>query len=149
VPEVRHPQVLAYDQDGRLFPLLKPFREEARWAVRSISRLESCLDPGGSPEPTVLVMKPGRKPEKDMATLERLTGHDPNLQAVVIVEENQAGLAALAWDLGAAFVLFPPQVPVHLQEVVRGLMQLAIERQRTAMGQVKPIQPDSPSLARE
>jgi hypothetical protein len=54
--------------------------------------------------------------------LERVAWQYPEAVAVAVGDVPEAILADLAWDLGARYVLFPPQPRDLLLDVVAGLM---------------------------
>jgi hypothetical protein len=70
----------------------------------------------------VLVLKLGRDLEKELSVLEQATRLYPETPAVVVGDAVNAVLEGLAWDLGASYVLFPPQPREQLPEIVAGLM---------------------------
>ena len=70
----------------------------------------------------MLIVKAGRDLERELALLERATWLYPDVPAVLVGDGDQPELAGLAWDLGAACVLLPPQPRERLAEIVAGLM---------------------------
>ena len=72
--------------------------------------------------PTVLIVKAGRDLERELGLLERTAWLYPDAPAVLVCDGDQAELAGLAWDLGAAYVLLPPQPRERLAEITAGLM---------------------------
>jgi hypothetical protein len=119
---MRHPQVVVYEADGRLAALLRPLAQERRWALREPRRAETVLEHLSGGGPAVLVLRVGRDLEREMILLERAAWLYPAARAVVVAEVEQARLVGLAWDLGASFVLAPPQPRERLAELVAGLM---------------------------
>jgi DNA-binding NtrC family response regulator len=116
------PQIVVYEKDGRLKLQLEALAEERRWALREVRQPEACLRLLARGGPTVLVVKVGRDLEREFALLERATWLCPDARAVVAADGARSDLAGLAWDLGAASVLPPPQPPERLAEIVAGLM---------------------------
>jgi len=119
---MRLPQIVVHEKDGRLKSQLEALAERCRWVLRGASQAETCLrllKPGG---PAVLIVKAGRDLEGELALLERATWLYPDVPAVLVGDGNQPELAGLAWDLGAACVLLPPQPRERLAEIVAGLM---------------------------
>jgi hypothetical protein len=141
---MRLPQVLVYETDGRLAALLRPFARARDWSLREPRQLESCLRLLGRGGRAVLVLKLGSVPRREatlldqgqgqqaaleervlvneLSLLERVTRLFPETATVVVGDADRADLVALAWDLGAAFVLFPPQPRDRLPDIVSGLL---------------------------
>ena len=69
-----------------------------------------------------MVIKAGRDLERELGLLERAAWLYPDVPAVLVCDGDQPELAGLAWDLGAAYVLLPPQPRERLAEIVAGLM---------------------------
>src|SRR5689334_3099636 len=106
---MRYPQLLIYETDGRLAGLLRESARARDWALREPRRPEGCLRLLRRGGPGVLVLKLGRDPAPELLLLERVTWQCPEAATVVVGDAEHAGLAAVAWDLGAACVLVPPQ----------------------------------------
>lgn len=118
---MRSPRLLVYETDGRLAALLRETARARALALREPRRPEACLRllRGG---PGVLVLKLGRDPTPELLLLERVTWLCPDAATVVVGDAEHAPFAATAWDLGAAYVLLPPQPRDRLPEVVAGLL---------------------------
>ena len=119
---MRLPQLVVHERDGRLKSQLEALAERRRWALRGASQAETCLRLLKAGGPAVLIVKAGRDPERELALLDRATWLYPDAPAVLVADGDQPELAGLAWDLGAAFVLSPPQPSERLAEIVAGLM---------------------------
>jgi DNA-binding NtrC family response regulator len=119
---VRSPQIVVFEKDGRLRLLLEKTAEERRWALRESRQVEPCLRLLAEGEPSVLVIKAGRDLERELSLLERAAWAFPAVATVLVGDGGQAALVGLAWDLGAAFVLTPPQPREQLPEIVAALM---------------------------
>jgi hypothetical protein len=118
---MRHPQIVVYEGDGRLKLLLGPTAEARRWALREARQVGPCLRLLAEGGPAVLVVKAGGDLERELGLLEQAAWTCP-AAAVLVLDAGPAALAGLAWDLGADYVLAPPQPPDRLPEVVAGLM---------------------------
>ncbi len=116
------PQVLVYESDGKLAALLRPMVEERKWAFREPRQLAPCLRLLRRGGPGVLVIKAGRDLERELTLLERVAWLYPETATVLVGEAESSLLAGLAWDLGADYVLFPPQPRERLPEIVAALM---------------------------
>jgi hypothetical protein len=141
---MRLSQVLVYETDGRLAALLRPVAEERGWSLREPRQPEACLRLLRRGGRAVLVLRLGSVPRREATLLERGEGQEavleertlvngltllervarlcPEAATVVVGDADHAELAALAWDLGAAYVLFPPQPRDGLPDVVAGLL---------------------------
>jgi hypothetical protein len=122
-----HPQIIVHERDGRLAAQLKPLAESERWALREPRQAEPlwrALTQGG---PTVLVVKVGRDPDRELALLERVGWQLPDVATVAVGDatDDADALAGLAWDLGADLALFPPLSRDLLPDAVAGLMRRA------------------------
>jgi DNA-binding NtrC family response regulator len=119
---MRLPQIVVYEKDGRLKLQLEALAEQRRWALREARQPETCLAHLSRGGPAVVVIKAGRDLERELALLERAVWLYPDAAAVLVGDGDQPHLAGLAWDLGAAYVLLPPQPRERLPEIVAGLM---------------------------
>jgi DNA-binding NarL/FixJ family response regulator len=115
-------QVLVYEYDGRLTRLLHALVEAQRGWLREVHRPEACLSLLQRDSRTVLVLAVGRDLEREFNLLQQVTWLFPDTAVVVVSDTDHAALAALAWDLGARFVLMPPLPRERLVEIVQGLM---------------------------
>jgi hypothetical protein len=124
---MHHPQIVVYERDGRLADQVRPLITGERWVVREPRQPEPLwrmLQTGG---PTVLVVKMGPSPDRELALIERVSRQLPDVATVAVGDlDDAAVLAGLVWDVGAAYALFPPQSRDLLLEVVAGLMRRAI-----------------------
>jgi hypothetical protein len=117
-----HPQVLIHEWDGRLAALLRPTTTEQKWLLREPRQLKACLRLLRRSQASVLVIRVGRSLEREMELLERVAWLHPETALVLVGDSEHAVLAGLAWDLGADFVLTPPQPRERLPEIVVALM---------------------------
>jgi hypothetical protein len=119
---MRYPQVLVYESDGRLAEQLRREGRPKEWVLREPRRLESCLRLLQRGGPSVLVLKVGKDLLREFTLLERVGWLFPETPTLIFCDTENRALAALAWDLGAAFVLFPPLSHQRLPELVAELM---------------------------
>ena len=120
---MRYPQVLVYENDGRLAELLRRESEARRWSLREPRRQESCLRLLARGGPSVLVLKVGTDLTREFTLLERVSWLHPEAATVVAGDTENPALAGLAWDLGASFVLFPPFLRRELPEMVTRFLE--------------------------
>ena len=122
---MRAPQIVVYESEHWIADLLRGTAEVWQWPLRELrdeAAVVRALRQGG---PSVLAFEIGADVERDLSLLGRLTWLCP--EATTIAVSNVAGdeLAGLAWDLGAAYVLAPPQPRDALLPIVLGLMESA------------------------
>jgi hypothetical protein len=119
---MRYPQVIVYEADGLLAQLLRPLVEQRRWSLREPRQRSAVLRLLRRGGPNVLVIKVSRDLEGEFGLLDRIKHVFPETAVVLVGDHDHPRLAALGWDLGADFVLFPPQPRDDLIEMVAGLM---------------------------
>jgi len=79
----------------------------------------------------VRISNPSYREKQQVGSLELLADvHErfPDTAAVVVGDAEEMPLTNLAWDLGASYVLAPPQSRQVLPEIVISLMQETIEK---------------------
>ena len=119
---MRFPQLIVYETDGRLARILEATAGTHRWALRQPRRVESCLQLLRQAEPALVVVKVENDLESAFTLVERTAWLFPGVAVVVVLDRDEAMLCELAWDLGAAFVVAPPQPRERLLDVVASLM---------------------------
>lgn len=119
---MRYPQLLVYEPDGRLARLLEGTAGTHRWALRQPRRAETCLRLLRQGGPAVLVVRLSNDLEGAFGLVDRVSRLHPDAAVVVVGDAEERALADLAWDLGARYVLFPPQPRERLVDVVAALM---------------------------
>jgi DNA-binding NarL/FixJ family response regulator len=119
---MRLPQIVVYEKDGRLKLQLEALAAERRWALREARQPDTCLSHLGQGGAAVVVIKVGRDLERELGLLERTAWLYPDATVVVVGDGDRPHWVGLAWDLGAAYILLPPQPPERLPEIVAGLM---------------------------
>jgi hypothetical protein len=60
--------------------------------------------------------------ESMFTLIERVSSQHPEVDAVVVLDRDDGVLSELSWDLGATYVLAPPQPRDRLFDVVANLM---------------------------
>ncbi len=119
---MRYPQLLICESDGRLARLLEQPAESRHWSLRQPRRPEACLRLLRRGGPSVLLLKLGHDPIPELTLLERVAWLYPETRTIVVGDTEQAALTDLAWDLGAAYVLFPPLPQEWLVDLITGLL---------------------------
>jgi len=115
---MHHAQDLVYEADGKLAQRLTQLAGQRGVRLRELRKVEACLSSLRRHGPGVLVLKLGRDLERELTLLERATWLHPDTATIVVGETANPALAGLAWDLGASFVLLPPQPLELLPELV-------------------------------
>jgi hypothetical protein len=119
---MRYPQLLVYETDGRLAVLLRDLAEERKWSLREVRRSDGVLRLLSNGGPNVLVLKLSADRIAELNLLHRVSWLFPEAAVIVVLDTETAGLAGLAWDLGAGYVLMPAQDRDLLPGLVVGLM---------------------------
>jgi DNA-binding NarL/FixJ family response regulator len=120
---MQHPQLLIMESDGRLAAELRELaNKKHRWALREPRQQEACLRLLRQAGPAVFVIKVGRDVEQELALLEKITWRYPDTRIVAFGDVENPTLADLIWDIGAGYVLFPPQPVERLKALVESLM---------------------------
>jgi DNA-binding NtrC family response regulator len=120
---MRFPQVLIYEKDGRIAELLRRDSKSRQWSVREPRRLETCLRLLRRGGPSVFILKVGSDLLQELDLLDRVSWLFPDTVSVVVSDTDNPVLAGLAWDLGAAVVLFPPQPRQYLTDILDRLLE--------------------------
>ena len=131
---MKHPQVVVYESDGALAGQVRRLAGENAWLVRESRQPDACLQLLADVRPAVLLLKLERELLDGLTLLGRVAERAPDCPVVLVSDvkmegaEQRAQLSALAVDLGARYVLFPPlQTPV-IEDLVAGLMAAAVRR---------------------
>ncbi|MCS6850464.1 MAG: hypothetical protein NZ700_04760 [Gemmataceae bacterium] len=156
---MRRPQVVVYEEDGKLARILTDTCRERKWLLRQPRQPGACLRLLRRGGPAVLVLKVHRPQVRDPAMLDALTASYkelagqrrrladtielldrvtwllPDVNTLVVGETDDPPLAGLAWDLGARFVLFPP----HPLPLVIDLVTHLMERTLGEAGSSAPV----------
>jgi hypothetical protein len=135
---MRYPQLLVFERDGRLAWLLKDICAAHRWTCREPRQTEACLRLLRSGGPTLLVVRTTSKPARDQPAedaeqeqktiersftlLDRAHWLRPDAAIIAVGERDDPAMTALAWNLGATYVLAPPQSLGILPDLVGHMM---------------------------
>ena len=138
---MKYPQLVVYEREGRVADLLRRRLEDVLWRegrtppgwlLYERRQTEACLRQMRRGGPAVLVVRLGSNLPRELGLVDRVSRLHPDVQVVVVGEDEDPVLAGLAWDVGASYVHLPPQPRDLLPEVVRGLMAAAADRLRAA-----------------
>jgi DNA-binding response OmpR family regulator len=119
---MRFPQLIIFEADGRLTALLQALAEELGLSPRQVQQSEACrraLRRGG---PNVLLLRAGRDLDREFALLDQVSRATPETRIVVVLDQDDARLRSLAWDLGAAYVLPLTRARDLLPDLVCGMV---------------------------
>jgi len=131
---MKHPQVVVYESDGWLADQVRRLAGENAWLVRESRRADACLNLLEDGRPTVLLLRLERELLDGLTLLSQVAERAPDCPVVLVSDvkmegaEQRAQLAALAFDLGARYVLFPPLQQPVIEDLVAGLLGATIRR---------------------
>jgi hypothetical protein len=119
---MKRAHVIVFETDGKLAQGLTELSRQRGFRLNEIHHHDACLSCLRRQGSGVLVLKLGRDLTREMTLLERVSWLFPETATIVVGETANPSLVALAWDLGARFVLFPPQPLEVLPDVVEGFL---------------------------
>jgi hypothetical protein len=119
---MQYPQLLIYERDGRLARMLEGTAGTHRWVLRQPREVEKCLLLLRRGGPAIVVVKMDSDLEPAFSLVGQVTWRFPDVARIVVGDMESPVLGELAWDLGASYVLLPPQPRELLLTVVVNLM---------------------------
>ncbi len=125
---MRYPQIILYEADAAIEQSLAPTVETRRWLLRQPRQAPACLNLMREGGPLVLVLKIGRHIVRELTFLDQVHQEMPDAPVLVVADAEDYLLLRLAMELGATFVLMPPQSRQDLAEIVARLMETSIQR---------------------
>ena len=131
---MKHPQVVVYESDGWLADQVRRLAADHAWLVRESRHSDSCLNLLADGRPAVLLLRLERELLDGLTLLGRVSERAPDCPVVLVSDvkmegaEQRAHLSALAFDLGARYVLFPPLQQPVIEDLVAGLMEATVRR---------------------
>jgi chemotaxis response regulator CheB len=131
---MKHPQVVVFESDGWLADQVRRLAAENAWLVRESRQPEACLKLLEDARPAVLLLRLERELLDGLTLLSQVTERAPDCPVVLVSDvkmegaEQRAQLSALAFDLGARYVLFPPLQQPVIEDLVAGLLGATIRR---------------------
>jgi chemotaxis response regulator CheB len=131
---MKHPQVVVFESDGWLADQVRRLAAENAWLVRESRQPEACLKLLHDARPAVLLLRLERELLDGLTLLSQVTERAPDCPVVLVSDvkmegaEQRAQLSALAFDLGARYVLFPPLQQPVIEDLVAGLLGATIRR---------------------
>jgi DNA-binding NtrC family response regulator len=125
---MKHPQIAVFESDNLLARYLDQLVERRRWLLRESRQIPACVNLLLAGGPSVLVIKIGRNLIREYSLLAEVHELLPNVPILVVSDAEDTALEALAYDLGADFVLQPPEPRTRLIELVERVMESTIAR---------------------
>ena len=125
---MKHPQIVIFESDGQLAAYLDETAKRHKWLLRESRQAPACLNLLRAGGPGMLVLKVGRNLVRELSVLDEVHAALPDVPVIVAGETEDDALQALAYDLGAVYVLQPPEPRQHLAELVEHLMRAIITR---------------------
>jgi DNA-binding NarL/FixJ family response regulator len=127
---MRYPQIVVFETGGKTARGLDPLIvRQHRWLLRETQQTPACLDLLRAGGPSVLVVKLGRNVVRELGFLDEVHARAPEVPVVVVADSDDTALMSLALELGASYVVQPPEPRATLVAVVESLMNAAILRQ--------------------
>lgn len=115
-------QVLVWDVESPLLDALQTLAQDRAVWLREVSSRKTCLNLVRQAGSGVLVLKLGKETDAQLTALEQVGRLFPEQAVIVVGDSAYPTLEALAWDLGAQYVLFPPQPVEMLVDLVKGYL---------------------------
>jgi DNA-binding NtrC family response regulator len=125
---MRYPQIVLFETDSQIARQFEELVQDRGWLVRESRQAPACLGLLRAGGPSVLIVKLGRNLLRELSFVDEVHACLPDVPVVVIGDAEDPGLMALAYELGAAYVLFPPANRNQLVEIARDFLLAAIER---------------------
>jgi DNA-binding response OmpR family regulator len=122
---MRSPQLVVCETDRWIAELLHATAAMWKWSLRELRQPDACVRALRRGGPGVMVLELSRHPDDGLALLERVAWLCPDTPVVVVSGAADDELTGLAWDLGADYVVAPPQPREAVLPVVVGLMETA------------------------
>ncbi|HEX3151811.1 MAG TPA: hypothetical protein VHR66_27310 [Gemmataceae bacterium] len=128
------PQIVVYESDGWLADQVRRLAAENSWLVRESRQAEACLQFLADARPCVLLLRLERELHDGLTLLGQVVERAPDCPVILVSDvkmegaDQRAQLSALAFDLGARYVLFPPLQQPVIEDLVAGLLSATIRR---------------------
>jgi hypothetical protein len=130
---MRYPQVIVCGPDEWPAAQLREQAADHRWLVRAVRQPAAAVELVRDGRPTVLLVQADPTKPDALRLVADVHALAPDVAMVVLSvaklpEDDRAGWAAGAYDLGARIVLFPPLTRSVLEDLVGGLMGAVVRR---------------------
>ena len=131
---MNYAQLVIYESDGWLASQVTELAREHSWLVREPRDPEACIALLRDTRRSVLLLKLERRLTDELGLLALVRERVPECPVIVFSDakfegaSQRASLAALAYDLGARYVMFPPLTRSLVEDATGGLMTATIQR---------------------
>ena len=131
---MRHPQIVVFESDGWLAGQIRSLAGENAWLVRESRNSETCLQLLDDLRPAILLLRLEGELLDGLSLLGRAAERAPSCPVVLVSDvkmesaDQRAQLSALAMDLGARYILFPPLQTTVIEDLVSGLLTAEVRR---------------------
>jgi DNA-binding NtrC family response regulator len=131
---MKYPQIVVYESDGSLAQMVRRLAADHQWLVRESRQPDACVNLLSESRPALLLLKLDRDMHEGMTLLSRVAERSPDCPVILISDaklegaEQRGQLSALAFDLGARYVLFPPLQQPVIEDLVSGLLTATIRK---------------------
>lgn len=131
---MRAPQIVVLEADGWIARHLTDIAAEGSWMVRGIRGVDAVLPLVRDRRPCVLLVQVELAEDKPapLRLIAAVYREYPDVPMVAVSDAKMNDADRIAWtaalfDLGARYALFPPLTKPVLEDVVSGLMAVAIQ----------------------
>lgn len=115
---MRQVQILIWNVAEPWLETLRNLAQDRGVWLREVRHQETCLNLIRQAKGGVLVLSLGKNLDEELSTLAQIGQLFPEFPVIVLGDTLHPTLASLIWDLGARYVLFPPQTMEALPELV-------------------------------
>src|SRR4051794_36931476 len=115
---MRYRRLIVFEGDGKVTGLVQPIAEEVGCLLRQVQLAPACiraLQRGGR---NVFILRTGRDLDREFGLLDQVSQALPETRCLVALDHEDARLEALAWDLGATYVLPLARLREELADLV-------------------------------
>jgi DNA-binding NtrC family response regulator len=125
---MRYPQIILFEADAAIAQCLEPTVQERRWLLKQVRQAPACLGLLHEAGPAVLVLRVGRHLLRELAFLDEVHEALPDVPVVAVADAEDYLLLRLLIELGASYVLMPPQPRTELEPIVTRILEATIRR---------------------
>lgn len=131
---MNYPQVVIYESDGWLAAQARDLARDSGWLLREPREPDACLSLLREARTSILLLRLERKMIDEFNLLATVRERVPECPVIVFCDakldsvSQRLSIAALAYDIGARYVMFPPLTRTLVEDIVAGLMTASIQR---------------------
>lgn len=119
---MKRAEIVVFGGEPKLIDQIQDLAQPSSSWVRPVRHAKTCLNLLRLGAPGLLVAKLGANLEQEVTLLADIARLLPGTRVIVVGNSDHPTLAGLCWDLGAHYVLFPPEPLERLREVLPGFM---------------------------